>query len=338
MTAINCPALPIITGASPPSTVRTTYNNHADTLSIAALLPAFIMTNPTPAQEEFADFLAKNTSDDDSKVHPEDRDSTTRGASQSSEDEEDRYHAKQIDAAMRIPTLDRGAMGGEIKLPPASFDAGRTTGVKGVIADARSYENARRSKWKDRVRAARRTVFGADGMHSNHHNERGSGADSEGSATEDQDEERFLEQWRESRRRELEAETRNGSIRNRRTSPSMRVYGRLDEVDALGYLDAIEKVGRETVVVVFVYDNECPVSAAVESALVPLVGTYPTVHFVKVHYEEIEFDNAGVPAVLAYRNQGDLFANLTGVMEMIPDNGDFDSDALKRLFLKHHIL
>jgi hypothetical protein len=27
-------------------------------------------------------------------------------------------------------------------------------------------------------------------------------------------------------------------------------------VDALGYLDAIEKVGRETTVVVFVYDHE----------------------------------------------------------------------------------
>jgi hypothetical protein len=64
----------------------------------------------------------------------------------------------------------------------------------------------------------------------------------------------FLEQWREARRKEI---MREGSdIRNRRTSPSMRRFGRFDEVDALGYLDAIERVGRETVVVVFVYDVE----------------------------------------------------------------------------------
>jgi hypothetical protein len=62
------------------------------------------------------------------------------------------------------------------------------------------------------------------------------------------------------------------------------------------------------------------------------------VHFVKVHYEDIEFDNAAVPAVLAYRNQGDLFANLTGIIEMIPEDEPFGSESLKRLFQKHSIL
>lgn len=70
----------------------------------------------------------------------------------------------------------------------------------------------------------------------------------------------------------------------------------------------------------------------------PLIGTFPTVHFVKVHYEDIEFDNAGVPAILAYRNQGDLFANLTGIIEMIPDEEDFGSDSLRRVFQRHNIL
>jgi len=181
--------------------------------------------------------------------------------------------------------------------------------------------------------AARRSVFGLD---SGRHN-RSSEPDSDGSGTEDPDEAAFLEQWRESRKRELEEESRN-PVRNRRTSPSIRLYGRFDQVDALGYLDAIEKVGRETVVVVFVYDHESGVSAAVESALVPLVSTYPAVHFVKVHYEDIEFDNAGVPAILAYRNQGELFANLTGILDMIPDEDDFDTDSLRKLFTKQGIL
>lgn len=206
------------------------------------------MSNPTPAQEEFADLLAKNTADD-SRVHLEDRDSAAREAVDRSEDEEDRYRNMQIETAMRMPTMDGRA---DIKLPPASFDTSHATGVKGVIADARSYETARRTKWKDRVRAARRSIFSTDP----HKHDRSSGPDSDGSGAEDPDEEAFLQQWRESRRRELEAESRGPVVRNRRTSPSVRLYGRLDEVDALGYLDAIEKVGRETVVVVFVYDHE----------------------------------------------------------------------------------
>jgi hypothetical protein len=70
----------------------------------------------------------------------------------------------------------------------------------------------------------------------------------------------------------------------------------------------------------------------------PLVGMYPVVHFVKIHYEDIEFDNAAVPTILAYRNQGDLFANLTGLIDMIPDGEDFGPDSLKRLFQKHGII
>lgn len=76
----------------------------------------------------------------------------------------------------------------------------------------------------------------------------------------------------------------------------------------------------------------------IESALRPLVSQNPTIRFVKVHYEEIEFDNAGVPAVLAYRNQGDLFANLTAMIDMIPDDDDFDTESLKSLFEKHQII
>ena len=69
-----------------------------------------------------------------------------------------------------------------------------------------------------------------------------------------------------------------------------------------------------------------------------MVKANPHVHFVKVHYEEIEFDNAAVPAILAYRNQGDLFANLTGIIEMIPDDESFGTASLNHLFQRHGIL
>ncbi|PHH73673.1 hypothetical protein CDD83_4691 [Cordyceps sp. RAO-2017] len=236
---------------------------------------------------------------------------------------------------MRMPT---GAS--ELKLPPASFDSGCATGVKGVIADARAFQTARRSKWIDRAKSARRSIFGITGAVASSGSKSESETDDDArssSRADDSDEEAFLQQWRESRRRELETEA-SRAVRSRRTSPSVRVYGRLDDVDALGYLDAIEKVGRETKVVVFVSDHECDVSSTIESALLPLVRENPSIHFVKVHYDDIEFDPAAVPSLLAYRNQGDLFANLTGIIEMMPDDESFGSDSLKSILRAHNVL
>lgn len=210
----------------------------------------------TAAQDEFNDLVSKSAARD--TLHPEDRsDPELRATKDYSE--EDEYRNGRVEAAMRTPAANdsRG-----LNLPPASFDNGRSTGVKGVIADARSYENARRSKWKDRINTARRSIFGIEGAAANSAgrapvSRSGSETtdDDVRSGSETGDENDFDRRWRESRKRELEAEARRG-IRNRRTSPSVREFGRLDEVDALGYLDAIEKVGRETTVVVFVYDDE----------------------------------------------------------------------------------
>lgn len=213
----------------------------------------------TAAQEEFDDFLVKNSADPDDNIHPEDRDDVARERAlherDNSDEDEESYRAAKIDEAMRMPgTYDSRAA--EVKLPPASFDAGRATGVKGVIADARNYENARKSKWSEKMRSARRSVIGLTSIKSSHD---AKSSDSEHSGEED--EEQFLRQWRESRRRELESEDRS-RVRNRRTSPSVRTYGRFEEVDALGYLDAIEKVSRDTTVVVFVYDQEVCLSVA----------------------------------------------------------------------------
>lgn len=313
---------------------------------------SFIMSQ-TEAQEEFQRFVDKNNRDsEDRNTHPEDRAANLREAAASAAiddsddlDEEEQHRARQINAAMRTS----GSNSFSVQLPPASFDSGRATGVKGVIADARNYETARQMTWKSRVRNARRSIFGSlsfgsisesnMGGASNNIHEKIEKSDSDGDHSQE-DEESFLARWRESRRRELENETRSGaSVHNRRTSPSVRIYGRLDVVDALGYLDAIEKVGRETVVVVYVYDEECAVSATVEAALRPLVGAYPSVHFVKVHYDDIEFDNAAVPSILAYRNQGDLFANLTGLIEMLPGDDDgVTSEALRKLLHSKGVL
>jgi hypothetical protein len=83
---------------------------------------------------------------------------------------------------------------------------------------------------------------------------------------------------------------------------------------------------------------QCAVSQVISDALTPLVASHPAIHFVRVHYEDIEFDNAGVPAILAYKNQGDLFANLTYIIDQIPEDTLFDTRALETILRKHEIL
>ncbi|PMD22135.1 putative Phosducin-like protein [Hyaloscypha hepaticicola] len=284
------------------------------------------MAARTAAQEEFDSIVSKASGTSRLDHHPSDTDDYRHDRPTGEQDEETEYAQKRVDENMRMPSLD--PRGGVFHLPHRDFDSGRTTGVKGVIADARSYEEARRtgsyrgsrgnSSTRDAKRASSATFLNDDG---------------EGSASE---EEEFIERWRAQRRQELS--TIGNDIRNRRTSPSVRRYGRFDEVDAMGYLDAIEKVTRDTIVVVFVYDHECPVSQIISDALAPLVPTHPAIHFVRVHYADIEFDNAGVPAILAYKNQGDLFANLTYIIDQIPDDTLFDTRALETILRKHKII
>lgn len=202
------------------------------------------MALQTTAQEEFDSLVSKSQQADRADTsHPGDREDYTHDHDHEEIDEETEYTQRRIDETMRSPILTGGG-GTMLHLPPREFDMGRTTGVKGVIADARSFEEARfgRSnslRTKQPQRASQFII---------------SREDEEGRSSTSEDDDGFVERWRAQRR--LELQQKGSDIRTRRTSPSVRRYGRFDEVDALGYLDAIEKVGRDTVVVVFVYDAE----------------------------------------------------------------------------------
>jgi hypothetical protein len=209
----------------------------------------------TAAQEEFNNLVSKASASEKKNPHPADNDDYHNDKENSDVDEDDEYLSKILDETMRMPAYDRGGL----NLPHRDFDNGRTTGVKGVIADARSYEEARRNG-SHRRNVSKISTSMADKRSSTISFLKDDGEDS------DEEDEEFIERWRHQRRMELEKE--GNDIRNRRTSPSVRRYGRFDEVDALGYLDAIEKVTRDTVVVVFVYDPEV-------SLLDHLLPSYP---------------------------------------------------------------
>lgn len=210
----------------------------------------------TPAQEEFNAILDKQSRGAPRTAHPED--SRHNHDEDSEQDEEAEFQQERVDREMAYDGSALPGSGGgssRLNLPPPDFDQGRTTGVKGVIADARSFESAR-SGHRSSKSTSQGGSAGQNRLNASAGEEKEMLRDHDDEEDELEDDEEFLEQWREERKRELEAQVgREGNdIRNRRTAPSSRRYGRFDEVDALGYLDAIEKVGKETVVCVFVYD------------------------------------------------------------------------------------
>ena len=126
------------------------------------------------------------------------------------------------------------------------------TGPKGVIADAQSFDRARK-------RSFRQTLYGlsialsSNVLGSSDKTVTRRGSDRSSSDNSD-DDDGFMRSWREKRMLELQSQGRE--VRTRRLSPSKRSWGHVVSVDPIGYLDAIEKVSKDTIVVVLINDDE----------------------------------------------------------------------------------
>lgn len=206
------------------------------------------------AQDEFDRLIQANR--DSSRTHPEDRDqSDSDSPANNAAADDDQYELSDADSdyADHIRREDGNMVSrtAAYTVPTTVFEA--NTGPKGVIADAQSFERARKKSF-------RRTLLSAAGLDSNSRLFGGNGSNnnitqpqqhSQTSSSPPSDEEdEFMRRWRESRLQELQERSQ------RRPSPSKRVYGRVDTVDAEGYLNAIERVASDTVVVVCIYDPE----------------------------------------------------------------------------------
>ncbi|SLM38311.1 Thioredoxin-like fold [Lasallia pustulata] len=263
--------------------------------------------------------------------HPEDA-SQSGGSSDSASDNDVTVHSDFGDADTLTSNI--------ATMPPATyhipqgtiFDA--NTGPKGVIADAQSFDKARKRSFRGTLQAlSNGQTPAARPAHKTSPGSREKSSSPELSADDEEDE--FMRTWRASRMNELRAGEHD--TRTRRLSPSKRKYGSVETVDAVGYLDAVEKVPVDTVVVVCVYDHESSVSGLVEDALRQLARTHVTTRFVKLHYLDAEMDEVAVPAILAYRG-GDLFANLSAVIEEIPMGLDMGPTSLESVLKKHQVL
>lgn len=197
------------------------------------------------AQEEFNQ-LVKN-SREISSSHPEDRDSDSPAFS----DEDSKVprrsdrHPDSSDEDEAAPNMVSST---NYHIPKHTFEA--NTGPKGVIADAQAFERARKKSFRQTLLSAA-GLDNAGAFAAKTSREESPRRNRSGSPTSsDDDEDRFMRKWRASRMQELQ------SRNNRQSSPRGRVYGRVDNVDAAGYLDAIEKVTPDAIVVVCIYDPQ----------------------------------------------------------------------------------
>jgi hypothetical protein len=180
------------------------------------------------AQDEFNELVRDKDRED---RHPEDREKDS-DASDPESGPEQFYEKEDTDDELDIPKDMRSAY----YLPSVRSEA--NTGPKGVIADAHAFERARKQARRFTWKKTPPPVAPYE---------------DEKAMSDDETEEGFLQKWREARLRELQ--NAGERIRSRTTSPSRRIYGTLPSVDGEGYLDALEKVPRDTVVVVFIYDH-----------------------------------------------------------------------------------
>ncbi|TGZ80516.1 thioredoxin-like protein [Ascodesmis nigricans] len=206
----------------------------------------------------------------------------------------------------------------------SQFSGKFNTGVKGVIADARSFASAKALSSRNEKASPDSTPTVISNMHFSQRCSDDSGDDDEA----------FVRSWR--KHRNAESRQREKST-TRRKSPSKRKYGAVEEVDAAGYLDAVEKVGPETIVVVTIYNGENQESRFVADCLHTLARRYVTTRFIRLHHAEAEMEADVTPAVLAYKG-GDMFANIMRIVDEIPPGRNLSSESLELVLTRENIL
>ncbi|KAL5386876.1 hypothetical protein DPSP01_003893 [Paraphaeosphaeria sporulosa] len=271
------------------------------------------------AQQEYNELFRDKDVD---TRHPEDRDNDSDRDEPTKEEHYYEHDDPADDTDEELGLTEPSAMRSNNYVLP-SIRSEANTGPKGVIADAAAFEKAkkqaRRFTWKKNQQPTSYTVTA-------YHDEK---------LSDDDEEDSFMKQWREARLRELQ--NAGQRIRSRTTSPARRIYGNMPAVDGEGFLEAIEKVARDTVVVVFIYDPTSEISAMMEEQMREVARRNDTTRFVKLHYEDAEMEVAGVPAVIAYRN-ADKFAGLVPLMDEFPEDSELTAVSIETIFRRHRIL
>ncbi|KAF1847216.1 phosducin [Cucurbitaria berberidis CBS 394.84] len=270
------------------------------------------MTTTSAAQDEFNELMRDKGRE---SRHPEDRLDDSDLSDPDSIGAEDDYLEKiDTDDELDIPH----DMRANYYMPSLRSEA--NTGPKGVIADARAFEQAkkqaRRFTWKKSPEPTQYTVRA-------YHDDK--------ALSDEENEESFMTEWRKNRLRELE--TAGNRIRSRTNSPSRRIYGSMPMVDAEEYLDVIDHPAPATMVVVFIYQPNTKdiFTMKCEACMHEVARRNDTVRFVKLHNDIAEIHPVGMPAVVAYKG-GKMFAELVALDKKLPKDSQLTAVSLETLF------
>ena len=204
------------------------------------------------------EFNALASHEDKYTTHPDDAGDTSDNSSEPASDHQLTAHDSSDENQTLITARGRPAPTDMYHIPRGTyFDA--NTGPKGVIADAKSFDQARKRTFRQTIydalsNGATGNVFEKRRFHSSPNRDKSSISDSSASDDDDNDNDNFMRTWRQNRIHEMQSGAQD--TRKRRQSPSQRRFGCLMSVDANGYLDAVEKVASNTTVVVCIFDED----------------------------------------------------------------------------------
>ena len=199
------------------------------------------------AQQEFNELMR----DKERRTgHPDDEDDDdARSFLNLSDDEDDDTTpaASAIDPDDALPRASTSLSRSQI--PLTRYEA--NTGPKGVISDAQNFRDSRRNhRLSMRSNSTLPSQVTTISPNAPPVSEKIDESDEDDEFDDDDD---FMRKWRKSRLRDLQRGSRESKLHSR--SRSKRLFGGLTTVDDSGYLDAVEKSGEDTVVVVYIYDD-----------------------------------------------------------------------------------
>ncbi|CAG8443795.1 11260_t:CDS:2 [Ambispora leptoticha] len=218
----------------------------------------------------------------------------------------------------------------EINNTPAPIShGGRQTGPKGVLADHAFHEQISKERkaafiksYNERVlsKAITTTTFRED-QETNKQEE--ALLQALENVSSDEDEQEVIRRYREQRIKE---------IKNYEYYKSRPKFGFLKEISADQYVSAIDNEAANVSVVLHLYENSIVECIRLNECLAHLARKYACVKFLRILARELEFDPAGLPAILVYKN-GKLIANLVKITDEF-DESDFDSNVVEQILIR----
>lgn len=119
-----------------------------------------------------------------------------------------------------------------------------------------------------------------------------------------------------------------------------RSYGKIIDLHSDGeFLEAVDKVDKNVIVVIFITEDKAPGCEAVHGCLINVAKDYDHIKFCRMYASTAglskRFKDKGVPAILAYKG-GDQIISLIRITDKLGE--DFFADDLEGFLVDHGVL